>query len=78
MKEIRENHTETAVKIQLSTGSTRYGVLLDEPEDYHNQDKHAWRFVSYENIKRFFETANQRLIEYLPGMAIVSIDPHLK
>lgn len=73
-----EGAAEAAVKIQLSTGRTRYGILLDEPDDYHNHDKHAWRFVSYENIKRFIETANQRLIEYLPGMGIVSIDQHLK
>lgn len=74
---MRETDAPDAVKIQLSNGHTRYGLLLDEPDDF-NDDKHAWRFVSGENISRYLENANPGLVEYLPGMAIISIDQYLK
>ena len=63
-----------AVRVRFKSGHARYGLILDEREDDHNHDKHAWRFVSNENIAKYIQSKSNHLIEYLPGMTIVAIE----
>lgn len=70
-----ESMNEMPVKIQMKSGHTRYGVLLDEPA---SDESAAWRFIPGEHIESYRQTHNQHLVEYIHGVSVVSIDQYLK
>jgi hypothetical protein len=74
----KEEPGEAPVKVQMSNGQIRYGLLLDKPEEIGGKLKAAWRFISSTNLARYMQTGNPKFIELLPDAAIVSVDVHLK
>jgi hypothetical protein len=72
MKMIIDHNTSTEAVIYLKDGKRKYGVLIDNEQEY------TYQFISNDKINAFYETNNMDCIELLSTSMIEAIDINLK
>jgi hypothetical protein len=69
---IIDHTTSTEAVIYLKDGKRKYGVLIDNEQEY------MYQFVSNDKINAFYESNNMDCIELLSRSMIEAIDINLK
>lgn len=75
---MNNNENGVPVKVQLTSGHMRYGMLLDEPGQMRRKLESGWRFISNSNFAMYLNTRSQELIEVLLDSNVVCLDVDLK